>query len=120
MSKPYPRAALSIYRQILRVHRTSMPPPLRKMGDSYLRDEYRRHKDAQTTPQQWKTFTLEWQKYLDMLMGRADLPNTSGDIPADVRDAMTPEQKQQFLDLKEETSRLGAALGTDKTDKSGT
>ena len=118
MSKPYPKAALSIYRQILRVHRQKLPPPMREMGDSYLRDEMRRHKEAQTTPQQWKTFTAEWQKYLNMILGQADLPNTSGDISADVLDSMTPEQKQQFLDLKEETSKLGVALGVDKPSES--
>ena len=117
MSKPYPRAALSMYRQVLRTHRDRLPPPMRDMGDNYIRDEMRRHGEAQTTQQQWKTFVSEWQKYLNMLLGQADLPNTSGDIPAAVLDAMTPEQKQQFLDLKDETSKLGVAMGVDKSEK---
>lgn len=93
---------------------------MQEMGNSYLRDEMRRHKEAQTTPQQWKTFVAEWQKYFNMMTGQADLPNTSGDISADVLDAMNPEQKQQFLDLKQETSKLGLALGVDKPSKTDT
>ena len=111
MSKPYPRAALSIYREIMRVHRSNLPPPMRALGDNYLRDEMRRHKDAQTTPQQWETFVSEWQRYRDMLTGQHDLKNKAGDIHPDVIEAMTDEQKQQFLDLRQETQKMAAALG---------
>ncbi len=111
MSKPYPREALSIFRQILRIHRENLPPPMRALGDNYVRDEMRRHKDAQTSKAQWQTFVKEWKMYRDMLTGKADLQNKGGDIHPDVIAAMTPEQKQQFLDLREETQKLAAALG---------
>lgn len=85
---------------------------MRALGDNYVRDEMRRHKDAQTSKTQWQTFVKEWQNYRDMLTGEADLKNKGGDIHPDVLDAMTPEQKQQFLDLREETQKLAAAMGT--------
>lgn len=99
----------------MRVHRQNLPPPMRALGDNYLRDEMRRHKDAQTTKKQWETFVTEWQLYKDMLTGKADLKNKGGDIHPDVLEAMTDEQKQQFLDLRQETQRLAAALGVPKS-----
>lgn len=114
MSKSYPREALSMFRQILRIHRNSLPPPMRALGDGYVRDEMRRHKDAQTSTAQWQTFVKEWKTYGDMLTGKADLVGqvmSGGDIHPDVIAAMTAEQKQQFLDLREETQKLAAAFG---------
>ena len=101
----------------MRVHRQNLPPPMRALGDNYLRDEMRRHKDAQTTKQQWETFVTEWQLYKDMLTGKADLKNKGGDIHPDVLGAMTDEQKQQFLDLRQETQKLAAALGVPKSNE---
>ncbi|KAL3147946.1 acetate non-utilizing protein 9 [Trebouxia sp. C0009 RCD-2024] len=117
MSKPYPKAALSVYRELLRIHRQHLPPPMRALGDNYLRDEMRRHKDAQTTNKQWQTFITEWQQYKDMLTGKGDLKNKGGDIHPDVLEAMTNEQKQQFLDLRMETQKLAAALGVPKSNE---
>ena len=88
---------------------------MRALGDNYLRDEMRRHKEAQTSKAQWQTFVKEWCIYRDMLTGKADLPNNSGEIHPDVLTAMTPEQKQQFLDLKQETEKLAAALAVPQT-----
>ena len=116
MSKQYPREALSVFRQILRIHREKLPPPMRALGDKYLRDEMHRHKDAQTTKTQWKTFVKEWELYKDTLSGKADLQNKGGDIRPDVLAAMTDEQKQQFLDLREETQKIAAALDVSKSE----
>ena len=115
MSKPYPRKALSVFRQILRIHRENLPPPMRALGDNYVRDEMRRHKDAQTSEAQWYIFVKEWTIYRDMLTGKDDLQHKGGDIHPDNLAAMTPEQKQTFLDLRQETQNLAAALGVPET-----
>ena len=88
---------------------------MRLLGDNYLRDEMKRHKDANTTKKQWATFITEWQQYRDMLTGKADLKNKGGDIHPDVIESMTDEQKQQFLDLRQETQKMAAALGIPKS-----
>lgn len=88
---------------------------MRALGDNYLRDEMRRHKDAQTTKKQWQTFITEWQQYKDMLTGEADLKNKGGDIHQDVLEALTDEQKQQLLELRREAQMLASALGVPKT-----
>lgn len=75
------------------------------MGDTYAKDEFRRHRDAKTTPAQWKAFTEEWQRYLSMLQGTADLPHSSGDIPDDVLNSLNADQQQQLARLREEAAR---------------
>ena len=110
---------LSLYRRILRTHRNALPGPLRAMGDAYARDEFRRTRDAKTTPAQWRAFTQEWGRYLGMLQGTADLPGASGDIPEDVLAGLSAEQQAQLARLREEAARareeiLGSGGGGSK------
>ncbi|CAL8462453.1 g1986 [Coccomyxa elongata] len=105
MSKAAPAGLLQLYRQILRAHATVLPPPLRTMGDAYAKEEFRRHRDAKTTPAQWAAFMQEWQRYLSMLHGTADLPEGSGDIPEDVLQTLNEDQKRQLARLQEEAAR---------------
>mmetsp|Transcript_68077 Transcript_68077/g.215380 ORF Transcript_68077/g.215380 Transcript_68077/m.215380 type:complete len:111 (+) Transcript_68077:291-623(+) len=100
------RTVLHLYREVLRTHRTKLPTPMRVLGDSYARDEFRRHKDFETTDKQWSEFIGEWRKYCDMLNGRADLPDTSGYIPEDALDNLSSEQRAQLEKLKREAERL--------------
>ena len=44
-----------------RVHR-GLPPPMRALGDRYVRDEFDRHRAGQTTAAQWHAFHTEWSK----------------------------------------------------------
>lgn len=62
----------ALFRSILRLHRERLPPPMRAMGDTYVKSEFRRHLRSQTTEHQWKVFMLEWQRYAAMLGGTAD------------------------------------------------
>jgi len=98
------RQLLQLYRQIMKVHRERLPLPMRDMGDSYARDEFRRHRDEKTTEQQWAIFAAEWRKYVAMLSGEADM-TVSGDIPADVLNSMSQEQKIRLQILEEEARR---------------
>lgn len=101
---------LQLFRDIKRTHRSVLPPPLRAMGDTYARDEFRRHWKPQTTQPQWQAFVQEWQRYLSMLQGRADLPEQSGDIREDVLESLNAEQKVQLARLKEEAGRAREAI----------
>ena len=98
------RQLLQLYRQIMKVHRERLPLPMRDMGDSYARDEFRRHRDEKTTEQQWAIFAAEWRKYVAMLSGEADM-TVSGDIPADVLNSMSQEQKLRLQILEEEARK---------------
>jgi hypothetical protein len=104
------RMVLKLYRDIVRTHRNVLPPPLRAMGDIYARDEFRRHWKPQTTKSQWQAFVQEWQRYLSMLQGRADLEEQRGDIPENVLESLSAEQKAQLARLKEEALRAREAI----------
>ena len=101
-SKRLGRQLVHLYRQIQRLHREKLPLPLQDLGTSYARDEFRRHRDEPTTEQQWAIFAAEWRKYVAMLSGEADMV-VSGEIPQDILDHMTPEQKIRLKMLEEES-----------------
>ena len=108
-SKKLGRQLLHLYRQILRVHQEKLPLPLQDLGNSYARDEFRRHRDEPTTEQQWAIFRAEWRKYVAMLSGEADM-TVSGDIPEDVVAHMTSEQKIRLQVLEEEARKSLASV----------
>jgi hypothetical protein len=54
--------ALVLYRAILSSHRRKLPAEHRKLGDAYVKEEFRAHKDA--APGFVKTFMDEWSTYL--------------------------------------------------------
>ena len=111
-----PGDVLGLYRAVLRCHAKKLPPPLRSMGDSYARDEFRRHRDAKppTTNSQWNEFVLEWAKYVAMMEGRGDSPGatagTLGSIDDKAFEQMSSEQKERLKLLKEEAEALGGKL----------
>ena len=74
------------------------------MGDSYAKDEFKRHRDAQTTNQQWAVFEDEWRKYFAMLSGEADI-SASGEIPPDVLTSLNSEQKVRLNILELEARK---------------
>ena len=56
------RPILALYRGILRAHYRRLPTPMRVLGDSYAREEFRRHLEGKTTHDQWIEFGSEWSK----------------------------------------------------------
>lgn len=91
------------YRQVLRVHKEKLPPPMRVLGDGYARQEFKAWAGAAaTTPIQWAEFENQWRKYCNMLLGVADSPAaTSGDIQDEVLTRMSKEQQAQLAKLRE-------------------
>ncbi|KAM9340576.1 succinate dehydrogenase assembly factor 3, mitochondrial [Symphorus nematophorus] len=54
----------SLYKRILVLHRF-LPIDLRALGDQYVKDEFRRHKNA--TAEEVTSFMTEWENYKDTL-----------------------------------------------------
>jgi len=57
-------SAVKLYRRILKLHK-KLPLTAKALGDQYLKDEFRRHKNA--TGEQVAEFIQEWKIYADML-----------------------------------------------------
>ncbi|XP_053719372.1 succinate dehydrogenase assembly factor 3, mitochondrial [Synchiropus splendidus] len=57
----------SLYKRVLVLHRF-LPIDLRALGDQYVKDEFRRHKDA--SPEETRSFMLEWESYKDTLQSQ--------------------------------------------------
>ena len=100
---------LSLYREILRTHRTDLPPPMRALGDRYARDEFKRHKEGNTTETQWREFHSEWQKYLLQIKGVNHEP-VNGALSDEVFDNLTDEQKQQLARLHGQAVKVAEHL----------
>lgn len=108
--------ALTLYRNILRAHREKLPYHLRELGDTYVREEFKRHKKADA---KWlQSFFTEWDKYLIMIQQQTNLSSLSSvdaqsssstigsDLPASTVQRMTDEQKQQLNQLRNEAQNL--------------
>ncbi|XP_077436478.1 succinate dehydrogenase assembly factor 3, mitochondrial [Vanacampus margaritifer] len=57
----------SLYKRILVLHRF-LPIHLRALGDSYVKDEFRRHKNA--SPEEVTSFMSEWENYKDTMQSQ--------------------------------------------------
>ena len=56
---------LLLYRRILKAHRRLLPPDLRRLGDAYARDEFVKHRSADSS---WQAvFRSEWERYVGTL-----------------------------------------------------
>ena len=101
MSTAGAEALLAGYRTVLRVHRLRLPPPMRALGDSFARDEFRAWAGSKSSGEQWREFGGQWTRYVDMLLGIADSPeSTSGDIPAEMLGQLSEPQKEQLEKLR--------------------
>lgn len=56
-------APLPLYRRILRSHR-SLPIEMKSLGDTYVKDEFKKHRDVEN-PLQIVGFLTQWKIYLD-------------------------------------------------------
>lgn len=88
--------AILLYRSILKAHRRSLPLELSQIGDSFVRNEFKLHKNA--SPEQAIKFFQEWEGYLETLKSEG-LGAGLGD--SDVAQ-MTEEQKSKLNELKDE------------------
>ena len=120
-----------LYRSILRAHKKHLPLEMKQLGDTYVRAEFRAHKEAK--PEHLTSFFQEWENYLEQInvtarardslsagggmdvdgrgtssrasVGGSQVFAFGSDLPGDVE--LSEEQIQQLKKLKEETDKLG-------------
>lgn len=92
---------LKLYAGILRAHR-ALPPQMRALGDSYVREEFKKHRKADA--KFLAAFFREWEQYLSQV---AKPEGAEGrDLAPEHAGALTPEQKEQLAKLQQEASKL--------------
>ncbi|KAA0148098.1 hypothetical protein FNF27_05987 [Cafeteria roenbergensis] len=110
--------ALSLYRRIFRLHRRVLPPELRTLGDSYVKAEFQRHKEADA--EFVEPFFEEWERYVDQLETQAMGMGGQGfgaDLEAETARALSEEQQEQLLKLRQASleAAAAAAAGSDRS-----
>ena len=101
-----------LYKSCLKLHR-GLPVHLKAIGDSYVKDEFKRHKKAE--PEQVKFFMEAWAKYaidLSKQMGVKSLTKEKADklkVGANIReeelDNFNDEQLAQLYELFSEAKK---------------
>jgi len=94
---PHVSRVRSLYKRILLLHRF-LPIDLRALGDQYVKDEFRRHKNAAET--EVVGFMKEWENYKDTLQTQV---LTSAGAQGPQRDAFGADLPEHKLkDFQEE------------------
>ena len=87
--------ALLLYRAILRTHRRKLPELQRNVGDAFVKEEFRKHRNAD--PKFVANFMEEWSTYLVMLQQQEG--NYGVDLNRDQISDMNEEQLEQMKEL---------------------
>ena len=87
-----------LYREILKSHRRSLPAPLKKLGDEYVRAEFRLHKKVEK-PEVLQRFFREWEQYLVTV--KAQKGRFGKDLEQSNLESMTEAQKTKLAELKQ-------------------
>lgn len=120
---------IPLYRRLLRIHRKKLGPEERVFGDTYLKAEFRRHRDIEN-PLHIVGFLTEWQQYGQTLEGE-DWKGSK--IDTGLLSKLSDQQVGQMYELmqaiqkrgrdsvdEEEEGRIlqaiGEATGRDKED----
>ena len=127
--------ALGLYRRILHSHKKYLPSEMRSLGDSYVKAEFKLHKNT-TNESQLNEFFQAWEQYHDqilstvrreksMAIGSLDTTKRTGgenellhdgnggnfttgfgqDLPAGME--LSDEQQEQLAKLEEEARKVG-------------
>eukprot|EP00079_Xenopus_tropicalis_P031339 XP_017945110.1 PREDICTED: succinate dehydrogenase assembly factor 3, mitochondrial [Xenopus tropicalis] len=100
----------SLYKRILVLHRM-LPLHFKALGDQYVKEEFRRHKNA--SPQEAKLFMEEWEVYASLLWKQANekLHSSGGkgifgaSLSQEKLNCFREEQIGQLFELMQETTK---------------
>lgn len=106
-----------LYKTVLRLHR-GLPVEMRTLGDEYVREEFRRHKRANS--EEAKTFVTEWTRYAVELAEQLRIPSQTMKkklgipLTSTQLDQFMPEQLQQLYELQQAAFKAYGKLNRSK------
>ncbi|KAI1797414.1 ACN9-domain-containing protein [Ganoderma leucocontextum] len=108
---------LPLYRRILRAHR-NLPREMRSLGDVYVKDEFRRHKET-TNKVHIIGFLSQWKMYLDALPAGPDGGKAFCGKPLDptTLEKMSAEQLGQLYEVMHVTKDVWKPVTAEQDGK---
>lgn len=105
MSSDATRRALTLFREIMTLHRTKLPPVMRSLGDSYVRKEFKTHMYSGTCSKaQFEQFLTAWSSYAATI--RAQETVTGKSLTPEQKRLLNEKQKDQLEELEKATTEL--------------
>lgn len=105
-----PPRGVTLYHRLLRLHRSLPDAEMRRLGDSYIREEFRKHRSAQ--PAFLPAFFAAWEGYAaELEAGAAAAPTAASPAPlgsGDLRAELSEEQRETLERLRLEVLRAAA------------
>ncbi|XP_007937972.1 succinate dehydrogenase assembly factor 3, mitochondrial [Orycteropus afer afer] len=95
MPGPHVSRVRALYRRILLLHRV-LPPDLKALGDQYVKDEFKRHKNVGSDEAQ--RFLQEWEVYAAVLCQQANESRQNSTKKACFGTALSEEKLNDFRD----------------------
>nr|CCA27695.1 conserved hypothetical protein [Albugo laibachii Nc14] len=100
---PHRHDVLRLYKNILTLHQSQLDPQLRVIGDQYVREEFKRHKNA--TTEYISSFLTEWKQYEETLRLKSKT-RIGENLDKSMQSMLSEEQKTQLRNLKETAGSL--------------
>ncbi|RLN72528.1 hypothetical protein BBJ28_00009787 [Nothophytophthora sp. Chile5] len=92
---------LRLYKRILALHKQKLEPHMRILGDQYVRDEFKRHKNA--APKFVPLFLREWEQYEALMSQKKDSVSIEKDLLDD-------EQRIKLRSLQDAAKKVGETI----------
>ncbi|KAF9093789.1 acetate non-utilizing protein 9 [Mortierella sp. GBA35] len=102
---------LTLYRQILRAHRTHLPPQFRILGDGYVKAEFHRHKTVDN-PLYIVGFLEQWTDYLNHVVSSSPPSSSSTTSNSTTSTTSTGAATATSEEARESTLQQIVAQGT--------
>lgn len=96
---------VKLYRAILQSHRANLPAQLQKLGNEYVKSEFRLHKKVEKQDVLAK-FYAGWEEYLGTIKsqkGKFGKEMSPGHV-----ESLSEAQRQKLLELKEEARKASS------------
>lgn len=98
MPKLYP---ITLYRSILKAHKKFLPTEMRKLGDTYVKNEFKQHKDT-TNPEYLRQFFMGWSQYLEILQKKNQGSKIGISLDRSFNEVLNEDQKEKLKQLQDE------------------